>query len=56
MYRNEPSLFERYVNFEFYKTKYIVNYTLKVFERYVNFEFYKTYEVPKTTAQRLRDM
>jgi len=35
-------LFERYVNFEFYKT--IITKTVKSqgFERYVNFEFYKT--------------
>ena len=34
--------FERYVNFEFYKTfeKWIPKSVL--FERYVNFEFYKT--------------
>ena len=36
------ALFERYVNFEFYKTvDGFHRYTI-VFERYVNFEFYKT--------------
>ena len=39
--------FERYVNFEFYKTyaTYIILST--PFERYVNFEFYKTVEFEK---------
>ena len=35
-------LFERYVNFEFYKTKNPDEYNRVMFERYVNFEFYKT--------------
>ena len=40
--RYVPQGFERYVNFEFYKT-YLLTYTLeREFERYVNFEFYKT--------------
>ena len=34
--------FERYVNFEFYKTADKVNFLESKFERYVNFEFYKT--------------
>ena len=34
--------FERYVNFEFYKTTDIKLYVNGKFERYVNFEFYKT--------------
>ena len=34
--------FERYVNFEFYKTKNEFNFKVLEFERYVNFEFYKT--------------
>ena len=34
--------FERYVNFEFYKTNKKANKQDKKFERYVNFEFYKT--------------
>ena len=35
--------FERYVNFEFYKT-WEQHYKREVpFERYVNFEFYKTF-------------
>ena len=34
--------FERYVNFEFYKTMDYCKFHGSVFERYVNFEFYKT--------------
>ena len=34
--------FERYVNFEFYKTQYKYKLAEEQFERYVNFEFYKT--------------
>ena len=34
--------FERYVNFEFYKTIKDDMHTISQFERYVNFEFYKT--------------
>ena len=36
------TLFERYVNFEFYKTLVIAYDSNSSFERYVNFEFYKT--------------
>ena len=35
-------MFERYVNFEFYKTKGDGQHEEAEFERYVNFEFYKT--------------
>ena len=35
-------MFERYVNFEFYKTNNMAINTEQAFERYVNFEFYKT--------------
>ena len=35
-------LFERYVNFEFYKTTAWDGIKEFLFERYVNFEFYKT--------------
>ena len=35
--------FERYVNFEFYKTNLKYPSPLALFERYVNFEFYKTH-------------
>ena len=34
--------FERYVNFEFYKTQRQQPKQYSMFERYVNFEFYKT--------------
>ena len=34
--------FERYVNFEFYKTFTFIPKLPTEFERYVNFEFYKT--------------
>ena len=34
--------FERYVNFEFYKTITTITSARATFERYVNFEFYKT--------------
>ena len=34
-------LFERYVNFEFYKQFHMYNIIYTSFERYVNFEFYK---------------
>ena len=36
------SMFERYVNFEFYKTTGLKDKNGTEFERYVNFEFYKT--------------
>ena len=35
-------VFERYVNFEFYKTMVIQGAWEFMFKRYVNFEFYKT--------------
>ena len=35
-------MFERYVNFEFYKTITPKHPNAALFERYVNFEFYKT--------------
>ena len=35
-------MFERYVNFEFYKTMSLNVRDVAQFERYVNFEFYKT--------------
>ena len=35
-------MFERYVNFEFYKTLNFWLVATSGFERYVNFEFYKT--------------
>ena len=35
-------MFERYVNFEFYKTSVEYDLAGNPFERYVNFEFYKT--------------
>ena len=35
-------MFERYVNFEFYKTYGCMPVSVIKFERYVNFEFYKT--------------
>ena len=35
--------FERYVNFDFYKTETYSPGTWETFERYVNFDFYKTY-------------
>ena len=35
--------FERYVNFDFYKTSVICCYHYLKFERYVNFDFYKTF-------------
>ena len=34
--------FERYVNFDFYKTTSVVEWVPSAFERYVNFDFYKT--------------
>ena len=35
-------MFERYVNFEFYKTRLAIFTASFTFEGYVNFEFYKT--------------
>ena len=37
-------MFERYVNFEFYKTSKTETSSSSKFERYVNFEFYKTFK------------
>ena len=34
-------MFERYVNFEFYKRLTDFLFSFRLFERYVNFEFYK---------------
>ena len=49
-------MFERYVNFEFYKTTYRLTHSDILFERYVNFEFYKTHVESKLKAGGLRDM
>ena len=38
---NKAIVFERYVNFEFYKQQLKSKYWMLSFERYVNFEFYK---------------
>ena len=35
--------FERYVNFDFYKTEDDLTRLERLFERYVNFDFYKTH-------------
>ena len=49
-------MFERYVNFEFYKTLGVDVEGMRAFERYVNFEFYKT-EIKKFIEENsLRDM
>ena len=48
--------FERYVNFEFYKTEYDLMGNPMPFERYVNFEFYKTNKWQKKYLSGLRDM
>ena len=48
--------FERYVNFEFYKTNRIHLTPEYVFERYVNFEFYKTLACSSLLNSCLRDM
>ena len=37
-------MFERYVNFDFYKTNFNGLFPQCKFERYVNFDFYKTPE------------
>ena len=39
--------FEKYVNFEFYKTLGKVKRSRRLFERYVNFEFYKPFITSK---------
>ena len=49
-------MFERYVNFEFYKTHNYDNADYKMFERYVNFEFYKTDWQKILAVKGLRDM
>ena len=49
-------MFERYVNFEFYKTLGKLSIWITLFERYVNFEFYKTMNALKTSSLGLRDM
>ena len=49
-------MFERYVNFEFYKTVDKARNKLTRFERYVNFEFYKTDEFEQHLLVGLRDM
>ena len=49
-------MFERYVNFEFYKTLIFPSASQEGFERYVNFEFYKTHHLSKFTLFGLRDM
>ena len=36
-------MFERYVNFDFYKTKIGELFVTEPFDRYVNFDFYKTF-------------
>ena len=48
--------FERYVNFEFYKTSEELKMRNYEFERYVNFEFYKTNFRYRISATCLRDM
>ena len=50
------STFERYVNFEFYKTTFTTFLASSKFERYVNFEFYKTCENYRGACRSLRDM
>ena len=40
MWKTIQFKFERYVNFEFYKTNETGILTAEEFERYVNFEFY----------------
>ncbi len=49
-------MFERYVNFEFYKTKPTELSEISGFERYVNFEFYKTMLLSIAENDSLRDM
>ena len=49
-------MFERYVNFEFYKTVAKKFYPEGQFERYVNFEFYKTIINNETNVISLRNM
>ena len=49
-------MFERYVNFEFYKPLGLISNYDKLFERYVNFEFYKPADFIGCVAFGLRDM
>ena len=49
-------MFERYVNFEFYKTNICEIIHTYMFERYVNFEFYKTDVGAVQITTCLRDM
>ena len=49
-------MFERYVNFEFYKTLGVDVEGMRAFERYVNFEFYKTTINISWQRNSLRDM
>ena len=48
--------FERYVNFEFYKTVEGDDIPEGSFERHVNFEFYKTITKEISNLAGLRDM
>ena len=50
------NLFERYVNFEFYKLILDANIAKFAFERYVNFEFYKLPFEFREAQTCLRDM
>ena len=49
-------LFERYVNFEFYKQQQQAQAQVQEFERYVNFEFYKQRDENYDKLFSLRDM
>ena len=49
-------VFERYVNFEFYKPRKDFITWITRFERYVNFEFYKLALKYKDAQISLRDM
>ena len=49
-------LFERYVNFEFYKLESARAALTALFERYVNFEFYKLLAYLAKWFTSLRDM
>ena len=49
-------MFERYVNFDFYKTKRLKILLMSMFERYVNFDFYKTEIEVIKMENGLRDM
>ena len=50
------SVFERYVNFEFYKRHSLQRKVVVTFERYVNFEFYKPRVDWQSKPRSLRDM